>query len=463
MATYKTSSLTLYYTSTSANWELLPHKLFVVDSIEDYLATKVYLSIANFQYQKPQLELSIVVDLSQTNAEPLNTSFKYVKIINSDQVGGRYYYFVKNVEWRSKSAVRLNLIMDVLNTFKEGTHYAFKDSTKITREHKDRFVQGRIVVDIFFADDYSMTGIVGLNQSITVNTTVGGYLTERFAGKVTAISSEHIKISITTSGLDMEEIITLLSDNVTYVFKYNDSNYIDAHIAEVEFDSAALYRKIDYVPENINPLLNCGSSEGTLIQHNKSELRCDWYLLYRNTNQPDDKATSNTLVNPVECYIIPSEEIQVKSSGIVAGRLNGTSLNISYYYYVDLNGLTPYSITLDNGTTLSPATGLHKATVSLKRNSDNTITVTYYEGDPTNFCKLQSYTCNYVTLNNIPMSYKYATRPATTNSYYDMEGDISGNFSSSSWTNTVTPNVLDDITKLDRTDAKNIKLINNCK
>ena len=461
MATYKTSSLTLYYTSTSANWELLPHKLFVVDSIEDYLATKTYLSIANFQYQKPQLELSIVVDLSQTYAEPLNTSFKYVKIINEDQVGGRYYYFVKNVEWRSKSAVRLNLVMDVLNTFKEGTHYAFKDSTKITREHKDRFVQGKIIVDIYFADDYSLTGIVGLGSTITVNTTVGGYLTERFTGQVTAVNSEHIKISITTTGLDIEEIIRRLDDNAVYVFKYNDSNYIESHIAEVFFDSVPLYRKIDYVPENINPLLNCGSSEGTLIEHNKTKLRCDWYLLYRNTNQPDDKATSNTLVNPVECYVIPSEEIQVKSGGIVAGRLNGTSLNLSYYYYLELTetlNWTSQSVTLDNGTTLTPnANTAIKTWVVLKRNSDNTISVECFEGRSGENKLIGVWTCKYITLNNVPFYY-YRETYYVQGSAYDITSHFTGG-TYYTWTNTVTPNVLSDITKLDRTDAKNIKLI----
>ena len=82
MATYKTSSLRLYYANRGNKWELLPHKLFVVDNIEDYLATKTYYTVATFQYQKPQLELSITVDLSQTYAEPLNTSFKYVRIVN---------------------------------------------------------------------------------------------------------------------------------------------------------------------------------------------------------------------------------------------------------------------------------------------------------------------------------------------------------------------------------------------
>ena len=123
MGTYKTSTIRLYQATPSSNWELLSHKLFIVDSIEDYLATKTYNTYTLVQYQKPTLELSIVLDLSQTYAEPLNSGFKYARIENNDDTGHYYYYFVKSIDWRAKSAVRFNLVMDVLNTFKEGTHY----------------------------------------------------------------------------------------------------------------------------------------------------------------------------------------------------------------------------------------------------------------------------------------------------------------------------------------------------
>ena len=42
MGTYKTSTIRLYQATSTSNWELLPHKLFIVDDIESYLATKTY-------------------------------------------------------------------------------------------------------------------------------------------------------------------------------------------------------------------------------------------------------------------------------------------------------------------------------------------------------------------------------------------------------------------------------------
>ena len=137
----------LYYVDTGATykqWELLPNKLLVIDSIADYLATKSAMTISNFQYVKNELEIGINVDLAQSYSEPkTTTSFKYVSIQNDgEQV---HYYFIKKIIWRSKSAVRLELIMDVLNTFKEGTDYIFKENTRIAREHKDRIQFSRLI------------------------------------------------------------------------------------------------------------------------------------------------------------------------------------------------------------------------------------------------------------------------------------------------------------------------------
>ena len=58
MGTYKTSTIRLYQATPSSNWELLPHKLFIVDDIESYLATKTFNTYTLVQYQKPTLELS---------------------------------------------------------------------------------------------------------------------------------------------------------------------------------------------------------------------------------------------------------------------------------------------------------------------------------------------------------------------------------------------------------------------
>ena len=59
------STVKLYYTDRNSiyqNWELLPEKLLIVESISDYLATKSAMTIENFQYQKCEFEMGINVE-----------------------------------------------------------------------------------------------------------------------------------------------------------------------------------------------------------------------------------------------------------------------------------------------------------------------------------------------------------------------------------------------------------------
>ena len=119
------STVKLYYTDrndTYKNWELLPEKLLVVEDIASYLATKSVMTLNDFQYQKCEFEMGINVELAQSYAQPKTSlSFKYVSIQNTgEQV---HYYFVKKAVWRSKTCVRFELVMDVLNTFQEGYDY----------------------------------------------------------------------------------------------------------------------------------------------------------------------------------------------------------------------------------------------------------------------------------------------------------------------------------------------------
>ena len=130
------TNVKLYYTySTQAGskWELIPSRLFIVEDIESYLATKTCKTITDFQYIKNELEITINVDISQDYSQPRTaTSFKYVSIQNSGEL--THYYFVKKATWRSKTCVRFELVMDVINTFQEGRDFNFKANTRIILE-----------------------------------------------------------------------------------------------------------------------------------------------------------------------------------------------------------------------------------------------------------------------------------------------------------------------------------------
>ena len=161
----------LYYTYSTISgnkWELIPSKLLVVEDIASYLATKTSKTINDFQYIKNELEIQINVDISQDYSQPRSeTNFKYVSIQNANEQ--IHYYFVKKATWRSKTCVRFELVMDVLNTFQEGRDFNFKANTRIVREHKDRFskrVQDRFLEFTIFT--YVETGTISVNDSIIV-------------------------------------------------------------------------------------------------------------------------------------------------------------------------------------------------------------------------------------------------------------------------------------------------------
>ena len=141
------TAVNLYYTYSTdvgTKWELIPSKLLVVEDIASYLGTKAKKSISDFQYIKNELEISINVDISQDYSQPRSaTNFKYVSIQNPNEA--IHYYFVKKATWRSKTCVRFELVLDVLNTFQEGRDYNFKPNTRIVREHKDRFKSESVI------------------------------------------------------------------------------------------------------------------------------------------------------------------------------------------------------------------------------------------------------------------------------------------------------------------------------
>ena len=166
-----TSTITLYYTYSSISgnkWELIPSKLLVVEDIASYLATKTSKTISNFQYIKNELEIQINVEISQDYSQPRSaTNFKYVSIQNTDEA--IHYYFVKKATWRSKTCVRFELVLDVLNTFQEGRDFNFKANTRIVREHKDRFIK-RVVARyfIFRFFTYTETGTLAVDDDVKV-------------------------------------------------------------------------------------------------------------------------------------------------------------------------------------------------------------------------------------------------------------------------------------------------------
>ena len=458
-----TSTIKVY---GATSWKLYASKLFVVESIDKYLAnfTPIY-SNSSFQYIKHQLELSINIPMAQASVMDKENAPVYVSIKNSGLNTRTFYYYVKNRAWRSEETMRLDLVMDVLNTYQEGTDYSFKDNCNILREHKDRYTLTPLLIGFEYTN-LGEAGTIAVGDTITLKyETIDSEWVDICVAKVVSYNSgiSYVLevVSSTHTASEIDEIITRESGYGTRFMVYkNASNYeeleIDSHSSYVD-----VYRKIDYVSEGINPLLNNGNALGSNIEKS-SPLNVDWYLLYRNQNDPSD-----SLLNPVECYLIPSEAKQVKTGLINAGRMYATSLQMSYYYAL-YNGTQGYSnqqnvsITLDNGVVIPSNNDNDGRIITFKRNSDNTMTITCQRGDIGLYTTIieGSWNCKYITFSSMPVQLRYGST-IMTGIWDDMLSDYSGAWREGNLNldNNNTPPYVNAVSDLDKVDPKYIKLI----
>ena len=449
------TSLKLFYTfaNTTTKWQLNPEKLLIIDNVEDYLALQSYYSISDFQYIKNQLELGINVDISQSYSQPKSdTNFKYVAIQNAGEKV--HYYFVKNAIWRSKSCVRFELVMDVLNTFKENSDYVWKANTKITREHKDRIIAYANENYLLLSgtiDNVEWTPAV--DDVAWVNLDSEGHADAYIRFVDVDIAQEKFKV-IVLNGSISEGRCDLYNNE-----RYEDANVLEFYCQEIEV-LTDFYRNIDYISENILPVLKRESA--SKIEDHFSTLQQNWYLLYRNLNDPSE-SQAQSLVNPVECFLIPENATAVESTQINSGRINASVLESGKYYYI-IMGIYDhnFNIVLDNGTTFQYDQLDGNTAIFVFKREGNTITMTIYDVLTTNstIYWVYSYTLNYFTITTMPRSYYYASSLVAFvgNDVQDYINAIE-NLDSDTFTNDDDPVYIDSIDQLDRTDAKNIKLI----
>lgn len=450
----------LYYTERSADnkeWELIPSKLLVVENIATYLLTKSSkcTTINDFQYIKNKLELSINVDLAQSYSQPkATTSYKYVSIQNEGEL--IHYYFVKSAEWRSKTCVRLELVMDVLNTFEEGKDYTFKPNTRIIREHKDRLTKTPLIVNCAIGENIASGGTISVGDTINAYRNESGDFILICTGKVLEIYEESISIQV-SSNETYEDIKEQFDRGVQYVdefqFSKDNANYFECYLDQVVYNFNYV-RKIDYINENINPVLQCGSGEGTLLQE-KSLLKQDWYLLYRNQNNPSE-SQATSLVNPVDCLLIPANQTPVNNGVVSNGRITPNTLNGGTYYYVNIYGKTA---TFPDGTTFSGSSTYRFLVITKQAN--NKLSVVCYDGYVSDGILAfdsnikQFDDLDYVAINSFPVPYYSSLTLLNLQTYCST---IYGN-ETDEFDEDYTGDYIDGISSLDRTDAKNIKLI----
>lgn len=381
--------------------KILKTKNFVVDDIADYLSSiSTVVTISNFQYQKNALELILNIDKNQSNLEYLaSNNFNYLEVLNEN--GKKVYYFINRKVWRAKQTIALELEMDVLNTFKYGSDYTLTDKTLIKRTHKNRFKKAnahdylipydfggdftgedlcdwlyegyKIVfqtfdsmypipagadgIEMYYLDENDQRrnydGIIVDIPNNPTGTGSGGECCYLYIGrennliKLRGLNYEGTEtfscyIDFNTQftihyafneDWDKEDLSTgLISGDYPYALSYFALGYMKSLTNK--------YAIIDLQSEGINPPLYKNQLEVQTLRESESNL--DWYLIYKNQNDPSD-----SLVNPVEAYVCASKNIRVQFPAEEI--LTASSLSEGTYYYLLYEGNGAVGFSINNG------------------------------------------------------------------------------------------------------------------
>lgn len=120
-----------------ANVKISLIKNFAVDDIYNYLnniGSQDYRVINNLNYFKQKLETSILLELGQAALDFEGKKWNYCRITNGTEKAA--YYFIIDMEWRSKEVVALKLRMDSIATL---GLLPLTDKTLVHRQHKNRY------------------------------------------------------------------------------------------------------------------------------------------------------------------------------------------------------------------------------------------------------------------------------------------------------------------------------------
>ena len=141
------SNITLYKT------DLAPNLNYIIESIGDYLHTCSSQEIGEVRYIEPKLQQTIVLKCDQSLLHT-GLNYNYAKVTTRDATGPTTtaFYFVQSLDWASRKTIRVQLMLDTLNTLSSDyiTSHC-DDRTTIVREHRDRWQKqsdGSIVAQV---------------------------------------------------------------------------------------------------------------------------------------------------------------------------------------------------------------------------------------------------------------------------------------------------------------------------
>lgn len=279
---------------------------FQFDDMTKLLAQFTPTTITNFQYVKH--DSRITIKLNKNQYQRLENNYNYVAIQDiyenegSTTYGKTYYYYVDSIEWGSENAQIYNLKMDVLNSFKSAIH--FRKSTKILREHKNRYEWHEQTFSKHFTqDDAVMTSSDAGHKywEITFTSNVTGGFAVIKSAEITAMSS-NIEVASNPERVNQ----------YTFKIEFQTSIATTTFTMDVSFVLKCLVALVDKMNEGFNPILY--KTDSSKLVPNSDTIK--WYLVYKNHENinPDNY----NQVNPVDTFLYPDKEIVVQAPHIVA-------------------------------------------------------------------------------------------------------------------------------------------------
>ena len=256
-----TSTLKFYQTP------ITPKLNCVVDSLTSYLESLDNLTLTNYQYVKLALDITIKINIPQSNVPKFN--YNYVSIKNSDVDKTYYYFIIGTPEWISSDCVKLSLSLDTINTFKDDLTWT--DKTIITRQHKDRFItktstSGNNITLLRSVDDYdegiSPVKYFKSKEQITSSLNYDFYLIYKNKANLDATTSvpldcflcasQNIDLNITVdyNGIQFSDysvgdsLYVFTKDNPVFTTKINGVSYT--------IGGSSQYKGIAFVKRSVN-------------------------------------------------------------------------------------------------------------------------------------------------------------------------------------------------------------------
>lgn len=248
----------------------------------------------------------------------------------------------------------------------------------------------------------------------------------------------------------------------SYVYELVDKkgNFIEATTGDDK-----LVPIIDFYSEGLHPILY-GEEKGK-IQERKQYLRQSWYLMYKNQNEPTD-----SLVNPVECYLIPEKMTNYAAVASWTGEYTARQLNDFIRGYEKQSGTVVDGIVIPakenngltiqfNGNTYTIPAGDDFGCIWIEilgsTNEDRWVNVTILRSDTTTGEIIHEYDSEEVAPNSL---IKFTNAVVARYGAYSEDYYVFRHYPIAHiFATTSGYNVSKTIYQIDRTDAKIIKII----